>query len=211
MRLYLKKQFLTLALAIVTVALSVQVSAAQNNYAIKPGDTLQIEVLEDSSLNRATLVLPDGTISFPLAGTIRAGGRSVDEVGQSLSQALASNFAATPNVFVSIGALAQAAPSSGASSSREMDIYALGEFTEPGRKEVKRGTTLLQFLAEAGGLSRFAAEKRIELLRTDSKTGQVTTYLFNYRTPAGGEKGINGGTKLISGDVVRVPQRRLFE
>ncbi len=208
MRLYLTKWVLNLAVAAIIV--SAQSSAAQDNYAIKPGDTLQIEVLEDSSLNRSTLVLPDGTISFPLAGTIQAGGRSLDQVGQSLSSALASNFAATPNVFVSIGSLAQAAPSSG-TSSREMDVYALGEFTEPGRKEVKRGTTLLQFLAEAGGLSRFAAEKRIELLRTDPKTGQVTKYLFNYRTPAGGEKGINGGTKLISGDVVRVPQRRLFE
>jgi polysaccharide export outer membrane protein len=92
-----------------------------------------------------------------------------------------------------------------------MDVYALGEFVEPGRKEVKPGTTLLQFLAEGGGLDKFAAEKRIELHRTDPQTGKVTTYLFNYRTPGGGSSGINGGTVLAPGDVVKVPQRRLFE
>lgn len=187
-------------------------AVAQDNYVIRSGDTLQIEVLEDPSLNRQTLVLPDGTISFPMAGTMSAKGRSVDQLRQNLSAALAPNFAAAPNVYVSVASLAQAQPrTGGSSSSRTMDVYAIGEFNTPGRMEVKPGTTLLQFLAEAGGLSKFAADKRIELHRTDSQTGKVTTYLFNYRTPGGGASGINGGTRLAPGDVVKAPQRRLFE
>ena len=91
-----------------------------------------------------------------------------------------------------------------------MDIYALGEFETPGLREVKRGTTILQFIAESGGLSRFAADKRIELVRTD-KSGKITTYIFNMDTPAGGASGISGSTVLTSGDVVKAPQRRLFE
>ena len=197
------------AAAILILGMTNQVSA-QGNYVIQSGDTLQIEVLEDPSLNRSTLVLPDGTISFPMAGTVPARGRSVSQVGQSLSAALASNFAVAPNVYVSVGSLAQRRPTT-ASSKGTMDVYALGEFAEPGRKEVKPGTTILQFLAEAGGLSKFAADKRIELHRTDATTGKVTTYRFNYRTPAGSDTGINGGTKLAPGDVIRVPQRKLFE
>lgn len=183
-------------------------AAAQDNYVIRPGDTLQIEVLEDPGLNRSVLVLPDGTINFPMAGTVGARGRSVSEVQQNLSTALAPNFAAAPNVYVSVGSLAQSAPRS---SSRLMDVYAIGEIERPGRAEVDPGTTLLQFLAEAGGPTVFAAEKRIELHRTDSRTGAVSTYLFDYTMPAGGGGGISGGTRLAPGDVVKVPQRRLFE
>jgi polysaccharide export outer membrane protein len=204
--------FVGLFLAVGLVVGSASFVAAQDNYVIKPGDTLQIEVLEDSSLNRTTLVLPDGTISFPMAGTVRTKGRSVEQLRQSLASALAPNFASAPNVYVSIASLSERAPSSGSASSRSMDVYALGEFTAPGRMEIKPGTTLLQFIAEAGGLTKFAAEKRIELIRTDRKTGAVTTYLFNLRSPGGGDgSGINGSTGLATGDVVKVSQRRLFE
>ena len=194
------------------VGLSSQASA-QSGYAIKPGDTLQIEVLEDPGLNRPTLVLPDGSISFPMAGTLIASGQTLDQLSANLSAALAPNFATAPNVYVSVARLASSSriPSLDGAIPGAMDVFAVGQVQSPGRKAVRPGTTLLQFLAEAGGLTRFAADKRIELHRTDRNTGQVTTYLFNFRTPAGGEKGINGGTKLVSGDVVKVPQRRLFE
>lgn len=200
-------------LAAVLMLGSASKTVAQENYVIRPGDTLQIEVLEDPGLNRTTLVLPDGTISFPMAGTVRTNGRSVEQLRQSLSSALAPNFASAPNVYVSIASLSQAraASSGGSGSSRTMDVYILGEVTAPGKKGISRGTTILQFLAESGGLTRFAAEKRIELHRTNQKTGVVSTYLFNYRSPGGGAGGINGSTKLAPGDVVKIPQRGLFE
>ena len=43
--------------------------AQAQGYQIRAGDTLRIEVLEDSSLNRTVLVAPDGRISMPQAGT----------------------------------------------------------------------------------------------------------------------------------------------
>ena len=183
---------------------------AQSSYRIQPGDTLQVEVLEDPNLNRTVLVLPDGSFSFPLAGSVAAGGRSVDAVAASLASTLAGNFAVPPTVLVSVATLSQGFSGGGsAKGSRMMDVFILGEVNAPGRKEIKPGTTLLQFLAEAGGLSRFAADKRIQLRRAD-KNGQETVYLFNYRT-MGGENSISGTTVLKSGDVVFVPERRLFE
>lgn len=209
MHIILKNLLSSFALALTFLIGAMLPAAAQNNYVIKPGDVLQVEVLEDSALNRQALVLPDGSISFPMAGSIRVQGRSVGQVSSTLSTALASSFAAPPNVYVSVATVGERRPRT-TSGSGSIDVYALGEFEEPGRKEVKRGITLLQFLAEAGGLSRFAADKRIELHRTASN-GEVTTYRFNYRTPAGGEDGINGGTKLADGDVIKAPSRRLFE
>lgn len=200
--------FLVMGLVLGSAAKSV----AQDSYVIRPGDTLQVEVLEDPSLNRATLVLPDGSINFPMVGTVSTKGRTVEQVRQGLVSSLAENFAAPPNVYVSIAALATQQPrGGGGGGTRTLDVYALGEVAAPGKRGISRGTTILQFLAEAGGLTRFAAEKRIELHRTDAKTGTITTYLFNIRRPGGSASSINGSTRLAPGDVVKVPLRRLFE
>lgn len=199
-------RFLTALLLTAGLAGSV---AAQSNYRIQPGDTLQIEVLEDPNLNRSVLVLPDGSISFPLAGTAKAGGRSVDAVARTLASKMASSFAVEPTVLVSVGALGPRRSRVKAEPDL-MNVYILGEANEPGRKEVLPGTTLLQFLAEAGGLSRFAAEKRIQLRRVDPKSGRETVYPFNFRT-MGGSGSISGTTALAPGDVIVVPERRLFE
>ena len=179
-------------------------ATAQSSYSIQPGDTLQVEVLEDPELGRNVLVLPDGSISFPLAGSVRAGGRTVDSVARTISSRLAADFAIEPTVLVSVASL-------GPDSEGElMDIYIIGEAAQPGLREVEPGMTLLQFLAASGGLSRFAAEKRIQLRRIDPSSGQERVYRFNYKS-MGGADSISGTTVLAPGDVIVVPERRLFE
>ena len=183
---------------------------AQSNYQIKPGDVIRIEVLEDASLNRDSLVLPDGRVTVPLAGTISVGGRSVDEVRSEVASKLSSNFANEPTVFVSLQQLGEAKPSLGGPAAiKTIPIYFLGEVAAPGVVEVRRGTTLLQALAQAGGFSRFAATKRVQLRRT-SEDGRQAVYTFNYNDVLAGRNSI-GATKLASGDVIVVPPRKLFE
>lgn len=207
------KLFWRLAVAVI-VGLSAFVAAAnaQSSYSIKPGDVLNVEVLEDSSLNRQVLVLPDGTISYPMVGSVPAAGRTVVDVKQQLTAGLAPNFATAPNVFVAVQSLAtptrRSGGGGGVAAVRTMDVYVMGEVGSPGKKAVKQGTTLLQFLAEAGGLTKFAAEKRIELHRTSS--GAETVYLFSYSGKGHGSR-IAGSTVLAPGDVVIVPERGLFE
>ena len=179
---------------------------AQAGYQIRTGDQLTIEVLEDPSLNRQALVLPDGNISFPLVGTIRASGKSTDRFRNDLAAALAPNFAASPSVFVSVAALATRTSSGPAT----IDVFVMGEVEAPGKLEVTRGTTLLQMLAQAGGFSRFAATKRIQLRRVDPQSGAYVAYPFNYKAVEDGVR-LSGQTVLREGDVVVVPQRRLFE
>lgn len=181
---------------------------AQDNYRIKPGDVLSIEVLEDSTINRESLVLPDGRVTVPLAGTVAVGGRTVDEVRADVAAKLASNFANAPTVTVSLTRLGESQPVRGGSPAL-VSIYFLGEVNAPGRIDVKPGTTLLQALAQAGGFSRFAATKRVQLRRTD-RSGKTSIYSFNYNEVLAGKTSI-GSTKLASGDVIVVPARRLFE
>jgi len=197
--------------ALLVALFAAQVAQAQS-YAVKPGDILRVEVLEDTSLNRDVLVAPDGQFTFPLAGTVRAGGRSIDQIAASLSQQLAPNYAAPPNVFISLSRLAPPTVAGGGgvvAAPPTISIYVLGEVNNPGKREVEPGTTLLQFFAESGGFTRFAATKRIQLRRRD-QSGAEQVYSINYRAiEAGGQ--LKTSVTMQDGDVIVVPQRRLFE
>lgn len=186
------------------LALSVGAQGAQaQGYQVKAGDTLRIEVLEDSSLNRTVLVAPDGRISIPQAGTLSVRGQSVEAIQNNLTQRLASNFASTPNVFVSIEQLAERRERAAPAPDPVIAIYVMGEIGNPGKLDVKPGTNVLQMFAIMGGFTNFAATKRIQLRRDTS------VYRLNYdQIEAGGQ---GGQTVLHDGDVIVVPQRRLFE
>jgi len=189
-------------LALLTLMLAAPMALAQAaGYRIQPGDTLSVTVLEDETLNRQALVLPDGRISVPLAGSIRAAGQSVESVEKTIADRLASHFAVRPNVFVSVTAVDEDALT--------FPIYVLGRVAEPGIREVEVGTNLLQAIAVAGGLDRFAATKRIQLRRRNAD-GQEQIFTFNYKAVERGAA-IESMITMREGDVILVPERRLFE
>jgi polysaccharide biosynthesis/export protein len=201
--------FLVMAAMVVSV-LSAGLAAAQDTYRIRPGDVLRVEVLEDGSLNRDTLVRPDGQISVPLVGTVGAGGRTISDVQADLTAKLSGSFATAPSVFVTIASLAerQTGTGGGTAVARTIDVFVVGEAGAQGKVEVKPRTTLLQLFAQMGGFGPFAATKRIQLHRT-AKDGSTNIYTYSYDQILAG--GAGGATRLQAGDVIVVPQRRLFE
>jgi polysaccharide export outer membrane protein len=193
------RQILLAALAVLAAPLA---WAQASGYRVQPGDVLAITVLEDESLNQQSLVTPDGRISVPLAGTVQASGRTVETIESTIADRLASNFAVRPSVFVSVVSVSE--------EEETFPIYVLGQVEAPGLVEVLPGTTLLQAVALAGGLDRFAATKRIQLRRADPATGQERLFLFNYKAVERGGT-ITSMITLREGDVIIVPERRLFE
>jgi polysaccharide export outer membrane protein len=197
-----------LALTLALLMLGAQGHAQSSSYRIQPGDRLDITVLEDATLNRqALLVGPDGSISLPLAGTVRAGGQTIEAVQSNIAERLAPNFAIRPNVFVALAALA---PEPLPGELETVGVFVLGQVGSPGLIEVEPGTTLLQAISLAGGLERFAATQRIQVRRTDPQTGQERLFLFNYRSVERGAA-ITSSLAVRDGDVILVPERRLFE
>lgn len=200
-------------LAIFGFVLLAGAAAAQSDYRIKSGDTIAVEVLEDQQLNRSLLVLPDGTVNFPFAGTIRAGGQTVDEVRQAIASGIAGNFASPPTVFVTVSGLRPEPPpvagaAGVAATGPVIGIYFLGEVKTPGRQAVAPGTTFLQAVALSGGFTPFAATKRIQLRRTVEGVPKV--YSINYRALSNGAA-LAQDIVLQEGDVILTPERRLFE
>lgn len=187
-------------------------AALAQGYGVSPGDTLRIEVLEDPSLNRSVLVAPDGRISVPQAGSLRASGRTVEAIQSDLTARLADSFAVRPNVYVGLEQLAPRQPAAPRTPTPApvIGVYVMGEVAKAGRLEVAPGTNVLQLFAVMGGFTKFAALKRIQLRRTDPKTGVPMVYKLNYAAIEAGAT--NGGqATLMDGDVIVVPQRRLFE
>lgn len=203
---HIKPFFLAMIAILVATA-----SYAQSNYRIQSGDTLTIEVLEDPELNRSVIVLSDGRISFPLAGTLRVAGRTIAEVQASVTSAISSNFATSPNVFVAV-LPAPELPVEPVEPEPDptMEVFFLGEVNTPGSIMVTPGQRFLQVMAGSGGLTRFAADKRIQLRRTDPATGQTRLFEINYRAILDGAQ-IQNNIVIEDGDVIIVPERRLFE
>jgi len=209
--LVLPGRLLAMMALVLAMGLGVALPAsADGAYKIKVGDVLRIEVLEDATLNRSVLVAPDGRITLPLAGPVAVAGQSVDQVQAALTASLAPNFAAKPTVYVAIESLAQKTGGGAAAVAKTVDVYVIGQVNKPGKFAVTPGTTILQFLAEIGGFTPFAAVKRIQLRRTDPATGKETVYLLNYRAVVDGVPNAVGGT-VAQGDVFVVPPTRLFE
>lgn len=189
-------------LALIALAVTVPAALAQS-YQVRPGDTLRIEVLEDPDLNRDVLVQPDGAISFPLAGSLRAGGRTIGQINAALTDALEPQFADEPNVFVGLIALDEI-------EEEFVTAYVTGEVEAPGPVEVKPGTTIMQLIAQTGGLTRFAATKRLQLRRVDPRTNEEHVYPIDYRALERGAA-LSQPLMIAEGDVLLVPERRLFE
>lgn len=204
----------TASLALVAFVLGLMASftpATAQGYQVRPGDTLKLEIVEDPTLDRSILVAPDGRISLPQAGTLKVSGMSVDAIGTAIAGKLAGSFTTAPTVTVSLQQLAERIPSSGVvAAPATTDIYVLGEANKLGKLALAPRTTLLQAFAEMGGFTKFAATKRIQLRRTDPKTGAPVIFSINYEAIEAGQT-TDGNITLRDGDVIVVPQRRLFE
>lgn len=184
-----------------------QESAAQEDdglYRLSAGDKIEITILEDPSLNRQVLILPDGRISLPIAGTLKAAGETPEQLAAQVRSRLSSIFVTPPTVTVSATGLAE-----GTKDEEEPElIFVIGEVNAPGAVRLTRPMTVLQSLAMAGGPGPFAARSRIQIHRETD--GVTTVEIFDYAAVEDG-KLATAGPMLTDGDIIVVPERSLFD
>lgn len=187
-------------------------AAAQPVYRVAPGDRLSITVLEDPNLNAQVLVRPDGRITIPIAGSLLVSGRSPEEIQALLRERLAPGFNTPPTVNVAL--VAVAIPEAEIPEEEVIEpnsVYVLGEVGAPGRVDfTTMPPTVLQAIAQVGGLGRFANGSKIQVRRRDATTGQETIFLFDFREVEDGRP-LSTNMTLMNGDVIYVPTRGLFD
>ena len=168
--------------------------AGDDSYRLNPGDELLISVWKEQDLQREVLVLPDGTVGFPLAGQVQAEGLTPDGLEAAIAERLRSYV---PDALVTVSVLKAAGNK----------IYVLGEVNKPGEYQPSRPLTVMQALSLAGGLTAFASESRIIVLR---KVGEEEVALpVPYDDLQRGER-LDQNHELVSGDSIVVPPRSLF-
>lgn len=172
---------------------------------LRPGDTIQISVWQDPKLDRTLVVGPDGMISFPLAGHIRAGGITAQALEGIIKERIRKNYTGELDVTVSL-----AKPNEDTENDTKPRIYVTGEVLKPGAFTLKTGTNLVQAIALAGGLTPFAASRRIQVHR--KVAGADSIFDFNFKAyQAGTDRDDNININLRPGDIIIVPERGLLE
>lgn len=195
---------------LVGMLLATAATAHADTYRLRPGDVLDVNVIQDPKLNRQIVVAPDGFVAFPLAGRFRAGGLTASAVETALKAGLQKQFTTELDVTVSYIQSEKREPRElKDAKDAEWTVFVTGEVNKPGVFVVpKRAPTVLQAIALSGGLGPFAAERRIKIHR--KVNGEEIVFPFNYKLYTKGQD-LEGNITLRNGDVVVVPERGLFE
>lgn len=163
---------------------------AAEGYRLNPGDKLEITVWQEENLKSEVIVLPDGTISFPLAGHVPAAGKTTVELVGLLRERL-GRFMPVPEINIRLMAA-------------EGNIaYVVGEVVHPGAIIMKGPMDVMQALSMVGGLTEFARKNSILVLRR-GQDGHSETFPFEYNEVMDGEH-LELNIPLRSGDTVVVP------
>jgi polysaccharide export outer membrane protein len=200
--------FLLAGLGLAGTALA-QSAGTEGPYRLQPGDTVAVSVLEDPELDRQVLLLPDGRISLPVAGTIVAAGQTPAQLERTIRSRLRGNFVKTPTITVSVISLAE----QDEEDPETQEVFVLGEVGSPGRYEYEAETPIdvLKALSLAGGLGPFAARDRIQVRETAEGQAQ-TLRLFDYDAVEEGLINTNRDLAVLAdGAVIVVPERGLFD
>ncbi len=166
-----------------------QPSQSDPSYHLGPEDIVMISVWKDEHLTREVVVRPDGMISFPLIGDVLATNRTVEDLRLEITRRLARYI---PNPHVSVSAM----------KLQSYKIYVMGRVNKPGEYLVGHYTDVLQALSLAGGLTPFASENDIKIIRRDSSEERV--FGFRYGDIQKG-RDLKQNILLQRGDVVMVP------
>jgi polysaccharide export outer membrane protein len=174
---------------------SVALGAPSTAPAVDPGyrlgaeDVMLISVWKDEQLTKEVVVRPDGVFSFPLVGDVQAEDRTVEEIRADLVKRL-TKYIPNPNVSVAVTKVLS------------YKVYVVGRVNKPGEYLIGHYTDVLQALSLAGGLTPFAAENNIKVIRRTK--GQQQVFPFRYGDVRKGHD-LEQNILLHRGDVVTVP------
>lgn len=168
--------------------------ASDETYTITAGDVLQVTVWKEESLDREIVVLPDGDITFPLIGTLNVQDKTPEQVEKDIKEKLKSFI---PDASVAVVVKADLGHT----------VSVIGQVTKPGELVMGHHLSVMQALSQAGGLTPYASENHIIILRRSG--GKETSIPFPYDDISSGNK-LDADIILKPGDVVVVPTGGLF-
>lgn len=171
---------------------------AGREYYISPLDKLELGVFGIEGLEkREVQVDSSGTVTFPIAGVLNVGGKTLGEVREELRQRLIRGFVRDPQVTVN---LVEAV---------DRLVTIEGEVERPGSYPVLGKMSLLRAVAQAGSPTEFARLKEVVIFR--EVEGRRYAALYDLESV---RRGIYADPEVYPNDVIVVDEarsRRLFK
>ena len=161
--------------------------ASTSAYRIGVGDVLHIAVWEEPQLTETAVVRPDGKISMLLVSELNVAGMTPDAAQQALTEQL-SRFVHKPRVTVTVQEI------------HSRMVFITGEVQRPGAYPLMDTMNVVQLVARSGGLTDFAKQKRVYVLRAANSTRVNVNYERVLKGQAPEQN-----VQLAPGDTVVVP------
>jgi polysaccharide export outer membrane protein len=157
------------------------------------GDLIAINVWENNNLNTEATIRPDGTITMPLVGDLKAAGETPSSLKGRIKSRL-GDFVKLQGTEITVAV----------KSWRSYRFTIQGEVTRAGVFTSDQFLTVSDALALAGGLSRFAKRSELTLLRRDPKSGQLRRIPLDFEALASGQRP-DMNIYVLPGDTIWVP------
>ncbi|OQW58368.1 MAG: polysaccharide biosynthesis protein [Proteobacteria bacterium HN_bin10] len=155
-----------------------EAAAEPVEYRLGPGDQIRVTVFNEPELTGPFTVGAQGTIAYPLVGSIQAGGLTVPEFTTALQTALATYLRA-PSVSIEV--------------TNYRPFFILGEVQRPGTYPYSASLTVLNAVATAGGFTYRANRGRVFIRHANENVER--SYPLTVATP------------VLPGDTVRIGER----
>ena len=165
--------------------------AAPPDYVVGPEDILDISVWKNADLSRIVTVRPDGMISLPLIGDVKASGLSPEQLKAAIEKKL-REYSETAIVSVIVQTV------------NSYKVFVLGEVRTPGVQSYKTNTTVLQAITLAGGFTEYASKNSLVLIRK-SKDGSEEKIKLRFKDLISPNEKENKNVVLKPGDTIFVP------
>jgi polysaccharide export outer membrane protein len=137
------------------------------SYVIGAEDTISVYVWKEPDMSKSVPVRPDGMISLPLVGEVKAAGYTPVQLQDVLADTM-KKYVSDPQVTVVVEKIAS------------LSFNIVGEVNHPGYFPLTRRMTVLDAIALAGGFKDFAKTKKVYVLRT-AANGSQERLPFNYK------------------------------
>jgi polysaccharide export outer membrane protein len=161
-----------------------------DSYIIGAEDILTINVWKEQEMSRQVPVRPDGMISLPLLGDVKASGLTPLQLQDQLTTDM-KKYISDPQITVIVNQV------------NSLNFNVVGEVLKPGYYPLTRRMTILDAIAISGGFRDFAKTKKIYVLRTQADGKQIRIP-FNYKNVIRG-KNSQQNIELQPRDTLVVP------
>lgn len=164
-------------------------AGAPEEYLVGESDVLHVNVWKEPEVSQTVIVRTDGDISLPLINDVKVAGMTPLQIQTMIAEKLKA-FLTNPQVTVTVTDI------------RSKRAFITGEVARPGGYPLNTETTVLQLIAQAGGLTPFAKKDSITVLRFEN--GKEQRLAFKYKEVVHG-KNAGQNIALRPGDTVVVP------